>query len=167
MKKFVLISLLLIIVFGCGHKNKYPFKTKAEKLFYTDCAGMDYVRFPLIYPYEVMNADFNNEKWIINLQKGIGRYTSVYKLARVTVVNDLIMAQTEDSSDDIVDEAPLRLFVIIPSKQMEVGFSTEKEFNEYVNKCGIYKIRWWNVRDAFKKFEETDCLPWIPGCGEE
>jgi hypothetical protein len=125
---------------------------------------MDYVRFPLIYPYEVMNADFRDEKWIINLQNGVGTYLSVFMLEKVTVINDIILAQKEYTKTDLTREHPLIWFVIIPSKHIEEGFSTEIEFKKYLHKIGISEFKWWKVRDAYRKFERTGCLPWIPGC---
>lgn len=127
---------------------------------------MDYVRFPLIYPYEVMNADFGDEKWIINLNGNIPFYGSVYKVSQIAVEKDIIMAYTDRTDRIFNDEAALQWFVLIPSKKIEVGFSSELEFKKYIHNCGVSDFLWWNVRDAYKKFKKTECLPWIPGCNE-
>ncbi len=166
MHKIIFLSILIMFFSCCGDKNKHIFKTNAEKDFYTDYGGMDYSRFPLIFPYEVMNADFVEKKWIINLKIGYEFYNSIYKVKDIAVSNNIIFAHSTTINPVIEGRAPLQWFVIIPSKKIEIGFSTEMELLDYVKIFGISKISWKDVNDVSEEFKSSECLPWIPGCSK-
>ena len=125
--KTIIIFLILVIIISCSrNKNKYPFANQKEKNFYTNCGGFDYIRFPLIYPYDVQNADVGSDKWIIDLDLH-ELYNSIYKAKDVCVVDSIILAHSTSTNPIREGRKPLQWFVIVPSDSIEIGFSSETE----------------------------------------
>ena len=160
--KLISLCLILLITSCRGEKNKFKFKTYEEKFFYTDCNGFDYIRFPLIMPYEAMCID--RENWIINLNPGVGYYLSINDILEVSVVDSMIFVHTNSTGFFDGDHEPWQWFVVIPSKKIEIGFSTKKEFEKYLEQFNTREINWINIENAYYQFKDTECLPWIPGC---
>jgi len=162
--KIVFIFYILILFFSCrGNKNKFPFTNENEKFFYTDCCGFDYIRFPLIYPYEVMNAEVGSDKWIINLNFHMD-YNSIFMVKKICVIDSVILVNSTYPIPVEKGEKPLHWFVIIPSDSLEIGFNSEVELDNYIKQYNITKYKWKNVEDTYKEFKDTECLPWIFGC---
>jgi len=83
---------------------------------------------------------------------------------KVAVSNGTILAFSLSNQQIGLNNEPKKWFVIVPTKQIEIGFTREQEFLEYVKKLKINKIKWININNAYKQFEDTRCLPWIMGC---
>ncbi|NTW31142.1 MAG: hypothetical protein HGB12_00655 [Bacteroidetes bacterium] len=162
---FFICALFLLTACG-GNKNKHEFSNQKEKMFYTDVNGMDYIRFPLIMPYEVMCVDLVEMNWVINLKDSIRFYSSITKVIEVEVTHDVILVRSTSTHQVMEGEKAKQWFVIIPSKKVEVGFTDETEFKDYLKLYGISVIKWIETNVAYKQFKETGCLPWIPGCSE-
>jgi preprotein translocase subunit SecF len=166
MKVPLLIYAILLLTACRGNKNKHDFRSKKEKDFYTDHKGYDYIRFPLIMPYDVMCIDVQEMNWRADLKGGTDFYFSINNVKNVAVINEIIMVYSISKHQVEVNKDPKKWFVIIPSKKLEIGFVNEVEFKAYLKTYGIHKIKWMDASQAYKKFEDTECLPWIKGCTE-
>jgi hypothetical protein len=165
--KTIIIFLILVLIISCSrNKNKYSFANQKEKIFYTKYSGFDYIRFPLIYPYEAINGERGSDKWLIDLcfDFDYESYNSIYKVKGVCVVDSIILAYSTDSIPIIEGREPLQWFVIVPSDSIEMGFSSEVELKSYIKQYGITQYEWKDVDDTHKEFRKTGCLSWIAGC---
>jgi glucan-binding YG repeat protein len=166
MRLFLLLSIIVLLIACRGDKNKYKFANKKEKFFYTDHRGYDYIRFPLIMPYDVMCINVLEMNWRVDLKVGTDFYYSINKVKELSVMDSLILIHSTSMHQVEVSKDPKQWFVIVPSQRIEIGFSTEEEFKTYLKHYGIKEIKWVNVNQAYEQFEKTGCLPWILGCSE-
>lgn len=102
--------------------------------FYTRRVGFDYIRIPLIKPYEAVLLNGQKE-WIMNLRNE-GPTSSVINIKQIGVGNRVIVLHSENSNlnGTKVNEA---WFVIIPTRHIEQGFETRAEFVKFLKEQGI------------------------------
>ncbi len=143
------------------NKNKDP--------FYIEDAGYDYIRFPLIKPYEVWSLD-KGKIWFIKpnfTPKDLRNATAIFGIKKMNCLNNkIIISYCEKEAIVGGVKYPKAWFVIIPEKNINKGFTKEEDFIEYLKEQGIKKeqISWSTPEELFGQFSDTYCLPWIPGC---
>lgn len=163
--KTVFTFLVFLFLMSCGSRNDYPFKDKEEKLYYTRSGGFDFLRIPLIPPYELLLADFSSRQWTMRLYTFPSYYNAVADVERIAVQDSLVFLYSK-STMGISDHIPIKTcFLLDPANNEEYAFNSEEDLDTYLtNSRGISYLNWIDVEDAFKKFHRTGCLPWIPGC---
>lgn len=137
--------------------------------FYSDIGDpkRDSFRIPLIKPYELTGTSYPGS-WGIKLYyhdtkpytDPMHSFLGINSVAKFTVENGVIVAMT----DKKLGNERLQWFVIIPDKQVEVGFNNEAEFKKYIQTYNITEPSWFTTKEAYKQLKDTGCLPWIPGC---
>jgi hypothetical protein len=136
----------------------------------------DYAQLPLIDPIEArkLNSsspwelDLANYLWI-NLpnSQDVYAYSHVDELEKVSVGDGVIMAYSsyvDKQADAYIQDNYYHWFVMVPSKNITVGFHTEDEFLQYIQTLGVQDPVWQTPDKAYAKFEKTGCLDWIPDC---
>ncbi len=158
-----LFSIFIILV-SCRGENKHHFNNSYEEAFYKDYQGMDCLRFPLIAPYEIKEID-DNDNWNLKLVRGFDHYLMISNVDKVAVTNGVILAHSEKASRFSSDIFTNKYwFVIIPSKNVEIGFENLAGFNSYLKEIKVNPVNWTTTSSAFNEFKKTGCLPWITGC---
>jgi len=170
-KKIIILASVIIITSCTKEKTQSnPMNNNTSKEpFYAEKGGFDYIRFPLTKPYEVLSLD-KGKKWNIKpnyTPKDLRNAASIFGIKKINYLNNkIIIAYCED--DGIVGGQlyPKSWFIIIPEKEITKGFTTEKDFIDYLKEQGVAEkeIQWNSPEDLFKQFSDTYCLPWIPGC---
>jgi hypothetical protein len=163
---FTLIFVgLFILLIACS-----PTKYYNDDPFYAYSGEWDSIRFPLIKPYEVGNLGMG-DGWGMNLSPslsvtGIQGYIGIEDVQKISVENGVILVYTQHKPyiDKEAGEKVLYWFVIIPAKKIETGFDNEDDFLKNIQEYDISKPTWEDPDTIYKKFEETGCLEWIPGC---
>jgi hypothetical protein len=165
MKKNILICAVFIIIFltGCCG-NKYKYDNHEECSFYTNSSGYDYIRIPLIRPYEAICIDLEDRRWSINFKNGPLYYPAIYDVQKLAVIDSVILVYTDNTSRPVENQEPLLWFVIDLRKNQELGFSEQVKFNEYLMEMNIHKVKWLYVNDVYHQYVSSNCLPWISAC---
>jgi len=114
---------------ACRGENKAKFNTVKEKQFYTDFEGWEYIRIPLIIPYEVL-SESKNDDWYLNLVEVCDFYYSIQQIDKISVLDTIILIHSSSTHQVSVKMKPKEWFVIIPSRKLEICFSSELDFKE-------------------------------------
>ena len=94
-------------------------------------------------------------------------YSQIVELQKFAVKSGVVMAYSSSldmQADAYIQNGFYYWFVMVPSKNITVGFHTEDEFNQYIQTLDVQNPEWQTPDAAFKKFVETGCLEWIPDC---
>lgn len=160
------IIVLLIVLLSC--RNSSPKKIRHSDPFYNDTGEGKFLVVPLIKPYRVVTDEGAGIGWQMDLSGRNITQPFISGIEKIAVVQEIIMvfAPTNPSMDSSrPDMYPIwHWVVIIPEQQLEEGFDTEEAFLDYIRTYGIENPNWVNPMDAFKQFESTGCLDWIPDC---
>ena len=127
--------------------------------FYSRTGGWDYTRMPLIKPYELINL---SDEWLLGtFEEGSTKPTRIYGIQQISINQDysLFLCEQSDFSETTLQK---KWCVLEMSTAKEVCFSSEKEFNDYVESKKIPQPTWINAEIAFKQFLESGYLPWMP-----
>ena len=167
---FVLLILIRLFLSVAGRDiNKFH----NSDPFYSSNGEWDgTTRFPLIKPYETTYFERENY-WgmglhVSPLNKEMYWYIGLHNVQKIAVVNDVILVYTPykpDVSEELGEKA-LYWFVLIPSKDIEMGFDNEDGFLKYIQEYGINYVVWESPDTLYHRFLDTGCLEWIPGCLE-
>lgn len=167
------ITLLFIVFSMCLPLLSCNSRTTSDDPFYNYSGEYSHYRFPLIKPYYADQLD-GNSPWILTLFRLWAppphddySYWNVYSLQQLAVQNGVIMAYSpyiDEQANESLQEYYYHWFVIIPDKNLEMGFDNEEAFLDYIQELGITEPEWRKPEDVFKQFEQTGCLSWIPGC---
>ena len=138
--------------------------------FYQSSGEIDCLRVPLLEPYEAIKID--DTGWYIDLNPeslkeefciGINDAKEIAIIdARIYVYSDYIRPEGNN-----IEIKSFHWFVIDVGNNTEMVFKTEDEFQQYLKNNGDITPEWMALDDAFKEFEQTGCLAWVPGCDEE
>ncbi len=172
MRTFILILFIFSCISCQTNKNQLVFNNPQEHAFYTDNGGFDYIRFPLLMPYEAIAVSgdlFEEWRWMVRVHDTMNfkdwKFT-IKKVKNVAVTKEVIMLySTEDSY--LYENHNNHWYVFIPSKHLAKAFATEVEFQEYLKFYGILNISWLDADQAYEEFSETNCLSWIKGCNQQ
>lgn len=148
-----------------------------------DLKSSDYPRghFPLIKPVEVTH-DISSSSWNLKLLNSLHIdlpksqeqdivevyiYSRVAELDKFAVKDGVILAYSayvNQQADAYIQNGFYHWFVMVPSKNITVGFHTQDEFHQYIQTLGIQDPDWQTPDEAFNKFMDSGCLDWIPDC---
>ncbi len=140
--------------------------------FYSAWVDWGSPRFPLIKPYAAFYVS-ENAKWSINLlvprSRELNHYLNITEIEKVAVNKDVIIVYTSHSQKTGPNDPLITLywFVIIPNQEIERGFDNETDFIEFIAKYGIEDVKWETPDDINRRFLDTGCLDWIPGCTKQ
>ena len=136
--------------------------TKKADDFYTTSRAFDFIRFPLIKPYQVMNIPHQNEQWDITMvpQNGMEdiRAGNVVKLS---VVDSVIFAVCGDSTIYKDHWVKAAWFIIIPRQKKEESFLSEVDFNRYIKANKLPIPQWIEPARVWNEFDTSNKLPWL------
>lgn len=175
MKK-IIFCIVTFSVVSCNFFNKKDetkiiTKNKNTDIFYTENEGLDYIRFPLIKPFDITSIDVE-ESWLL----GRGHDTDVYAdyISELIVFEKYFFLHSKCNTivdNDSVDEGWYVLNTdekgflkgITSEKNFLKGFTTKENFIKSLN-INSEKLNWQKPADLYKQFKETGCLHWIPNC---
>jgi hypothetical protein len=178
MKKTVFCLMLILVISSVTSCTWYvrhsdPFYNYNENDFPRE-------HLPIINPIEATRErsfepwylGLGNDIWIQipNSNNAYYAYSRVEKLQKFAVENGIVMAYssyTDMQTDAYIQNNFYHWFVMIPSKDIAVGFHTEDEFDQYIQTLGIQNLDWQTPDEAFDKFVDTGCLEWIPDCNQQ
>jgi hypothetical protein len=157
----ILIISIIIVWFN-------PFKFLMEDNFYLGHGGLNFSRFPLIKPYEAIyiSEDYG---WEIGLH-GYSKEEFLFSILRVesiSVMDGTIAVYSSKPDDNKIyntETKKYKWFVIIPNENIEIGFTNEIDFLNYLKNYGITGVKWQEPNRIWSKFDWTWCLEWIPVC---
>lgn len=168
--KKIIITVITINFISCTqHENVNSNKTQMNKdPFYTENSGYDYIRLPLVKPYELISLDKGNI-WGLEGQpkpKLIKEDNTAFGIKKIEVKSGIILCYCEGHTMVGGEKFDRAWYVFIPEQNINKGFATEQEFITYLQTKGIQKepIEWDTPEKLFEQFSNTHCLPWIPDC---
>ena len=155
---FVLL-ILLIAILSC--RSSSPKKVRHSDPFYNDTGEGKFLVVPLIKPYSIVMDENSSLGWMLHyLEKpqliDDKLYLSIPDVEKIAVEKGVIMVYAPNY--------PWYWVVIIPAQKIEEGFEHEEDFLSYIHQFGIEEPNWVDPLDAFRQFERTGCLDWIPDC---
>ena len=174
MKRIIIFFLLPLLSLCCLASHLGRVK-HADPFYNYDDFSM--IRIPLIDPIEVNRLN-SSSPWNISLHPSMwvdfpndqGRYYlygHIHGPEKFAVNDGVIMAYSgyiDEEADVYIQENFYHWFVIIPDKEITMGFHTEDEFLKYLQILSIEDIDWQTPDEAFKQFRKTGCLEWFPDC---
>jgi len=163
---FPILVILLLSILSC--RNSPPKRIQHSDPFYNDTGEGKFLVVPLIEPYRAVSDVGAGIGWQMDLYENYPINTDILRIEKIAVQQSVIMvfAPNNPSMDSSrPDIYPIwHWVVIIPEQKIEVGFASEEDFLKYVQEFGINEPNWVSPLDAFKQFEKTGCLEWIPDC---
>lgn len=168
--KIALIILLVFCTLGCS-KIKKSAKNKIEGAlnhihwiqetddFYARSSGWDYIRLPLIEPYEATNI--TGDEWLLDNDlinpSGSNTAGNIYQ---VSVLKPYIFIYCDKPT--LVDSHKVdSAWYIINTEKNELStFLTYKEYNEYLREQKITRPEMYIIDSIWNEFDRTGKLPW-------
>jgi len=138
-----------------------------EDEFYTVTGGWDYIRVPLIKPYEVKKVDPKVETngW------GIKLYSNLFQVDRAKRVDvrDSVIYVISGEVNEIKDLTAIGTrnvstawFIIDVRTKTEKGFSSEEEFKAYIKENNYQAPHWHDIDSLSEELGKKGKVPWIP-----
>ncbi len=170
---FILAGIIILIwICQCLLSEGYRYQSHEDE-FYNDIGAYPSSRLPLIKPYELYSKE--GEPWSLDLFTGLWSpppddtflYSSVRDVRKISVENGLIMVYSPHVHEQVEQNTRkyfFHWFVVIPDKEIEIGFNNEDEFLKYIQQFGIQELDWREPNDIYDEYVETECLDWIPDC---
>lgn len=158
---FFVLLVLLISTLSCRTSSQK--KTRQSDPFYEDSGEGKFLVVPLIKPYRVVTDEDSSVGWQMDLLEN-PPVTRVRHIEKITVQQGAIIVFAPTNPQIFPSDPMWHWIVIVPDQKIEVGFASEKDFLKYIREFGIDEPNWVNPLDAFKQFEKTGCLEWIPDC---
>lgn len=164
-RKIILSGLLFFILCGCEDRSSRNEKNQNE--FYTVTGGWDWIRVPLIKPYQAIKVDPEVETngW------GIKLYSNLYqidKAKRIDVKDSIIyvLSGKVDGKEDFTAigtyNLPTAWFILDTRQKTENGFASEAEFRQYIKKNNYFLPQWHDIDSLSKALGEGGKVPWMP-----
>jgi hypothetical protein len=164
----ILIVSIVISLSSCDSR----YQTHDDE-FYNDTGEFPSARIPLIKPCYLYSREGN--PWTLWLSTEVKTsssnddvyyvYRHVTDVRKLSVQDGVIMAYSpygEEQADDGMKD--IHWFVVIPNKDIAMGFENENDFSEYIQQRSIQQPDWRKPDDIFNEYVETQCLDWIPDC---
>lgn len=159
---FAGLIILLIALLSC--RNSSPKKVRHSDPFYNDTGEGNFLVVPLIKPYRVVTDAGAGIGWQMDLHKQYRASVGILHIEKIAVEKGVIMVFAPTTPKISLANTSWDWIVIIPEQEIEVGFDNEDAFLNYIRAYGIEKPNWIDPMEAFKQFERTGCLEWIPDC---
>ena len=128
--------------------------------FYESTGGWDFVRIPLIEPYQAIGV---NGSWGIELfiDDIVLDYTGEITALNITD-NGIILAEALDGRFYARTlEGPI-WYVVIPDQNIEIQFEDKEEFETYLSSLGITSYELHDVVELHREFVDRGRLDWFP-----
>ena len=159
---YLLTAILFLVSFLSACSTK--------KSFYRKGSGPDYLRFPLLEPYYAIKIT-DEYGWQIPIntdlaQRNFRYYPNILNVTKVAVENGRVMVYSAYPKPIVLDggkEKELHWFILVPDKT-ETGFEAEEAFISSLQQYGVNQPQWQEPQAILKRFDQTGCLEWIPGC---
>lgn len=164
------IPLILLAISLSSCDSRYQ-SHKDE--FYNDTGEFPSARIPLIKPCYLYSREGN--PWALWISTSIKttssnndiyyRYRHVSDVQKIFVQNGVIAAYSpfgEEAADEGMKD--LHWFIVVPDKEIALGFEKENDFLEHLQMLGIQQPDWRKPDDVFHEYIKTQCLDWIPDC---
>jgi hypothetical protein len=153
-----LLALLLTSCRGQGEPKNGNQKQVDE--FYTVTGGWDWIRVPLLKPYEVKKIDPNIETntWYI----AYGKIDNAINVKSVSVIDSIIYAYCCDSTLLDYKYVKSAWFIFDTKQDIKQGFPSEAEFNQYINDNKYPVPQWHDIDSLSKALGNGGKVPWIP-----
>lgn len=161
------LAVLLTSCWGQGEPKNNNQKSVDD--FYTVTGGWDWIRVPLLKPYEAKKIDpeIETNGW------GVKFYTSLgtFNVRRIDVQDSIIyilsgqINTTDDSSINTLvnnTNVPTAWYAIDTRKGTEKGFASEAEFNSYISENKYPVPEWHDIDSLSKALGNGGKVPWIP-----
>jgi hypothetical protein len=157
-QQVIILGLLFATLCGCGNRSNNNEKKQDE--FYTVTGGWDWMRVPLLKPYEAKKVDPKTEtnQWSVAFERMPGA-TNVKSVA----VNDsIIFLQCGDST--LLDYKYIKAawFAIDVRTKTEKGFASEEEFTAYIKEKNYPAPHWHDIDSLSEVLGNKGKLPWMP-----
>ena len=158
----LIISFWIAGVLGCNTTENSDSDKRINSMdpFYSDRGGFGtYLRIPLIKPYEAIKV--SKEEWRIELQvtKELLEL-SIHNVTEISVHDSVIFVYAKGGTSIrhiIYDEA---WFVIIPSKNLEKGFTEKEQLLSYLKEQNISEPKLYNANNVYEKFRKEQKINW-------
>jgi len=163
-KKIILFSLIMIVLPACFYVDKQKYDVNIPKdNFYYSMGGWDYERIPLIEPYEAINVGYiHNFPWFIDLNLDSHIYrTSSIESGKIDIKNGVIYIYSQDGILEGVSYSDIWM-ILIPSEQIEIGFTNEEKFNKYLSENNLEEPVFEKLNDLYDELVEIGYLDWFP-----
>ena len=156
------LIVLLIAMLSC--RSSSPKRVRHSDPFYNDTGEGKFLVVPLIKPYRVAVDEGGDVGWFVRLYEATLIYFDIRGVEQVAVEKGIIMIFAPTNPQILPSDPIWHWVVIIPDQKNEVGFDNENAFLDYIRAYGIESPNWVDPMEAFKQFESTGCLKWIPDC---
>jgi len=157
------LFLLLVACSACGSNGKQ------KQDFYARAGGWDWVRLPLLEPYEVrlVDPEIPQNSWLFEFKDPTLGGTQLVK--RVAIEDSIIYLRcgsiTEfdrDTTNIGSTMSPTAWFVIDVYMKTEEGFPEEAAYLAYLEEHHYPRPRWLDVDSLSDTFGKNKKLPWQP-----
>jgi hypothetical protein len=174
---YLLFLLSFSYVTSCAPpvQSTVPLVQHADPFYNLNDNDYPLLHLPLIKPIEVERQDgrtpwgvfLPHGPWVSvpNSQEAYGY--NIEELEKIAVSNGIIMAYSayvDKDANVYIQDNYYHWFVMIPEKDIAEGFHTEDGFLQYIHALEIQSPDWQTPDEAYKQFEQTGCLEWIPDC---
>lgn len=166
-KRAITIASFILAVLTCGCGNMGSKEDENQDKFYTVTGGWDWLRIPLLKPYELKNASPKTKNsWDIEFVNSFG----TFNVKKVDVQDSVIyllsgrINKSDTNTITIVNSknVPTAWFAIDVKTKTEKGFASEEEFKAYI-KTNNYPVPQWHDIDSLSKaLGEGGKVPWMP-----
>lgn len=149
--RLILVTFVITCLLSCTN-------TSAGDEFYTKKGEWDSGRIPFIKPYEaiITSKEFG---WGMNLDGKDGD-TGFFNIKKANVVDGIILIYSINSIFHGVN-VKQSWHIIIPGKHIEKGFTSYKEYRDYLNALGIKSEPiLYSIEHIAKYYEDHDTINW-------
>lgn len=165
--KVIILILLIVSISACGYlENRNNQQENKKDDFYTVSGGWDWIRVPLLKPYEAKKADpeIKTNTWSIDFLNSLG----TYNVKRIDVQDSIIyilsgkVDEKNDSTLVNLRNVPTGWYVIDTRTKAEKGFASEEEFKSYIKENNYPLPKWHDLDSLSIAFSDGKKLPWQP-----
>ena len=163
------IIAVLLLLFTINECVLFSSRFRSKDPFYQSSGEREYLRIPLIQPYEAIKGN-DQEGWSIDLVASPSEeatyYISIKGAEEIVIQGGIVYVYTSYVEESAIglEHKILHWFVLDAEKGFEKGFENESDFLEYISKYNVGELNWANLDELFEQYEKTGCLDWVPDC---
>jgi hypothetical protein len=128
--------------------------------FFESTGGWDYGRIALIEPYQAVSVD--DKTWSINLRTRSIQYQYTVTVTKLDVIDRKAIVTYAPNATLAGEQAAHVWFVIIPSENVERGFTDKADFSAYLTHSGIPAPNLTAANAVYQDLLANGSLPWFP-----
>lgn len=161
--KIIVLGLFLITFLGCNNVFKKNEKKVIQEEVYTSRGGWDWIRVPLLKPYEVKKIDPDIEKntWVLNFKRQLRNHAAT-NVKQVNVIDSTIYIACGDSTLFDFQYVKSAWYIISLKKNYEIGFTVESEFIKFIQENNYTAPYWYDLDSLSNVLGMGAKLPWFP-----